>query len=116
MSTLSPAMQLAAAAGCAIILWTVVLTARKYPALPARMAYPKNYGDGGEQRMPKPFAAWLIPAVQIGETCIVAWGVSQRLANAPGTHGDPLGALIVANGVLLILYFVQRNVMLRPDV
>jgi hypothetical protein len=107
-------MELAAVAGCLIIGWTIALTARKYPELPSRVAYPRNYGDGGEQSMPK-LITWLVPAVQICLACIVAWSTSLRLANAPGTHGDPLAGLIIADCALIVLLFVQRNIMLRPD-
>lgn len=107
-------MEIAAAIGCLIMLGTIVLTAQKYLQLPERVAYPKNYGDGGDQTVPK-LVVWLIPLLQIGVSCVVAWAVSQRLANAPGTHGDPFAALIVADLGLLVLFFVQRNVMLRPD-
>jgi hypothetical protein len=107
-------MYIAAAFGCIIILWTIALTARKYSKLPARMAYPKYYGDESEQHMPK-MVVWLLPVVQVFVACIVGWATSLRLANAPYTHGDPLTGLIIADCVLLVLYFVQRNVMLRPD-
>jgi hypothetical protein len=107
-------MHIAAAVGCAIIVLTIALTAWKYPELPARLTYPKNYGDGGEQDMPK-IVAWLVPALQICMACIIAWTASLRLADAPRTHGDPLAGLATADVVLLVLFLVQRNIMLRPS-
>jgi hypothetical protein len=48
-------MAVAAAGGCLIIVATIALTAWQYPKLPSRIDYPKNYGDRGEQSMPKVF-------------------------------------------------------------
>lgn len=62
------AMEIAAAIGCIIIVLTIAVTARRYPELPARVAYPKNYGDGGEQNMPK-VVVWLLPVVQTTAFC-----------------------------------------------
>lgn len=112
MTTFSPGMDVAAAAGCAVVLWPVLMTAWRYRTLPARVRYPKNYDDGGEQLMPK-LVVWLMPAVQIAAAAIIAWAVSLRLANAPGTHGDPLTALIIADVLLFVLFLVQRNIMLK---
>jgi hypothetical protein len=111
MSTFSLAMWIAAGAGCAIVAWTIALTLRKYSALPARIAYPKNYGDGEEMHWPK-LAVWFAPCFQIGLACVVAWAIS---SGARVTRGTSLTGLIVIDVVLLALLFVQRNIMLRPD-
>ena len=79
--------------------------------LPARVAYPKNYGDGGEMNLPK-LVVWFVPLCQIGIGGIVAWAISLGPSHI---HGDPLTGLIVTDIVLLVLFFVQRNIMLRPD-
>lgn len=104
-------MEAAIAVGFLIIVWTVVLTARRYPSLPHRLAYPKNYGDGGEMNLPR-VVVWLLPAFQIAIACLVAWGISAGQFHA---HGDPLTALIVIDVVFLTLFAAQRGVMLRPD-
>ena len=111
MSILSPGMQIAASVGFIIVLWTIALTAQKYRGLPNRIAYPKNYGDGGEMNLPR-LVVWLLPAFQIAIACLVAWGISSGPRH---THGDPLTALAVIDVVLLTLFAAQRGVMLRPD-
>jgi hypothetical protein len=102
---------LAAAAGCAIILWTIALTARTYAALPARIAYPKNYGDGGEMNISKRVIL-LLPVFQIGVAGVVAWALAQ---SRPTPHSHLLTGLLLVDVVLLVLGVVQRSIMLRPD-
>ena len=111
MTIFSPGIQVAMVIGFLIIFSTVVLTVRKYTTHPNRVAYPKNYGDGGEMNLPR-VVVWLLPTFQIAIACFVAWGISLGRSH---THGDPLTALIVIDLALLTLFAAQRGVMLRPD-
>lgn len=111
MSTFSLGTGAAAVAGGAIIVWTIALTAKKYAALPNRVAYPKNYGDGENMNLPR-LVVWFAPAFQTGIACAAAWALYS--ARSYG-HADPLVGLIVIDLVLFAIACVQRGVMLRPD-
>ena len=103
-------VQIAAIAGVGVTLATIALTARAYSALPARVTYPKNYGDGGDMLVPK-IVVWLLPAVQAAFACIAVRGFIALRVDSSGISVVPMFVIVA---ILLVLFFVQSSVMLRP--